>query len=325
MLCVFSAGCFVAAAVRPEKNPDVKAVKMADTSANSPSTRTFISSSEGIERLHMSVLFSAPLVCHDSQGTLTPTPSSDHESEKGTLVRTFREAQCPVHLNFSYATTEKLCSEVSRGCHALHFSGHGHSQGLAFEDGAGGLHLVPHERLRALVGDSVESIRISSQSSHPSSSGSLLRFVFVAASYSEVAGEAFVDEGVPHVVCVKNETELLDSVILCFARAFYLALAVERTVANSFAIGKAAVASNSRLNQQNAHTDADNFVLLPQLEGPHDRRHDVPVFGPGAEALALSRNQLPYHVRTMAHPPIVGAADAARNPKPPKVFIGRRP
>ena len=315
------------------------------------------STSEGFEGLHFSVLFSAPLAWRDSRGTLTPIQMLDHESEKDMLAQTFREAKRPIRLDFSYATTEKLRSLVTLGCHALHFSGHGHPRCLTFEDGAGGLQAVHHERLRALVGAaggtsgssqssfSPSSMRSSAtvpttpsaaltsggfgsgapqlSSSSSSSSGPSLRFVFVSACHSHLSGQAFADAGVPHVVCVKKEAELLDSAALCFTRAFYLALAVGRTVADSFAIGREAVASSPHVEQERALAEADKFLLLPQLKGPHDRRHDVPVFGPGAEALALSRNQLPFHIRTMARPPLVGAADVIRNPMPPEDFIGR--
>ena len=65
-----------------------------------------------------------------------------------------------------------------------------------------------------------------------------LQFVFVSACHSQLAGKAFVDAGVPHVVCVKKEAELRDSAALAFTRAFYEALVVGHTVASSFSIGK---------------------------------------------------------------------------------------
>ena len=341
------------ASAKTESAPDA-GVTVGNTSNDSSSLIS--SSSEGFEGLHFSVLFSAPLAWRDSRGTLTPIQMLDHESEKDMLAQTFREAKRPIRLDFSYATTEKLRSLVTLGCHALHFSGHGHPRCLTFEDGAGGLQAVHHERLRALVGaaggtsgSSLSSHSSSSMQSSASasivpgagamntggfgspphsqrsssSSGPSLRFVFVSACHSHLSGQAFADAGVPHVVCVKKEAELLDSAALCFTRAFYLALAVGRAVADSFAIGREAVASSPHVEQERALAEADKFLLLPRPQGPHDRRHDVPVFGPGAEALALSRNQLPYHIRTIARPPLVGAADAARNPMPPEDFIGR--
>ncbi len=41
-----------------------------------------------------------------------------------------------------------------------------------------------------------------------------LKFAFVSACYSQRAGQAFADAGVPHVCCVDLEEQLLDSAAL---------------------------------------------------------------------------------------------------------------
>ncbi len=69
----------------------------------------------------------------------------------------------------------------------------------------------------------------------------MVRFVFVSACHSQAAGQAFVDAGVPHVVCVSVQSMLLDAVALTFERAFYVALAVGDTVEDAFNIAKQAV------------------------------------------------------------------------------------
>ena len=58
---------------------------------------------------------------------------------------------------------------------------------LNFEDGRGGLQIVRVELLRDLL----------------RAGGLKLDFVFVSACHSRRTGEAFIDAGVPHVVCVK--------------------------------------------------------------------------------------------------------------------------
>ena len=105
---------------------------------------------------------------------------------------------------------------------ALHFSGHGHPHGLNFEDGRSGLQFVTVDKLRDLC----------------VAGGSQLEFVFVSACHSKRAGEAFAAAGVPHVVCVKLDARLLDSAANVFTRAFYISLAIGKTVKQSFDIGK---------------------------------------------------------------------------------------
>ena len=78
------------------------------------------------------------------------------------------------------------------GCKALHYSGHGIEQGLCFENGRLGLQMVGVEQLKTLLGKGCLS----------------LQFVFVSACYSQACGEAFIEAGVPHVVCVKQDTEV---------------------------------------------------------------------------------------------------------------------
>jgi hypothetical protein len=58
---------------------------------------------------------------------------------------------------------------------------------LNFEDGRAGLQLVSVETLRNLL----------------QAGGLQLDFVFVSACHSRQTGEAFVEAGVPHVICVK--------------------------------------------------------------------------------------------------------------------------
>ena len=95
-------------------------------------------------------------------------------------------------------------------------------------------------------------------------------FVFVSACHSFLAGQTFVDAGVPHVVCCQQEAQLMDNAALSFTRAFYLALAFGRTVKESFDIGKQAVLNSPTV--PNAIVEMEKFLLLPQ-----DGNHDVAV------------------------------------------------
>ena len=71
--------------------------------------------------------------------------------------------------------------------------------GILTEDGKSGLQLVSVDTLRSLL----------------CAGGLRLDFVFVSACHSRRTGEAFVEAGVPHVVCVKVDamvSELVSSV-----------------------------------------------------------------------------------------------------------------
>lgn len=158
------------------------------------------------------VLFSTPLAWRDKSNHLHPIETLDYANEREVLVHVFKEAQRDISVRFDFATTDILRSAVTLGCRALHFSGHGHPQCLNFEDGRSGLQFVTVDMLRGLC----------------QAGGLKLEFVFVSACYSFKAGEAFVEAGVPHVVCVNVDAQLLDAAAMAFTRAFYLALAVVR-------------------------------------------------------------------------------------------------
>ena len=97
-----------------------------------------------------------------------------------------------VAVHFDFATTESLRTALSLGCCTLHFSGHGKPGGLCFEDGRSGLQVVSVGALKEFL----------------SAGGISLQFVFVSACYSKAIGEAFVKAGVPHVVCVKVDSQV---------------------------------------------------------------------------------------------------------------------
>ena len=207
----------------------------------------------------------------------------DFEKEREIICQCFREASRDIDVKFDTATTSRLRTSVTLGCRALHYSGHGHRQFLTFEDGKGGLHWISTDELKNLCGAG-------------RSSDNKVEFVFVSACYSRLgkvqgistrrtnsyqmtylfllfaslvaAGEAFVGAGVSHVVCCQQDL-LQDSAALAFTREFYLALAVGRTVKDSFEIGKQAVAASPSV--PNSMDEMEKFILLPE-DGDHDVR-----------------------------------------------------
>ena len=156
---------------------------------------------------------------------------------------------------YDFATTDALRTALSFGCRALHFSGHGHESHLNFEDGRSGLQLVNVNTLRSLL----------------SAGGLMLDFVFVSACHSRPTGQAFVDAGVKHVVCVKIEAMIQDCSAMAFTRAFYLALLSGQTVKHSFLIAKEALKASPCI--ADSVLEGEKFVLLPEGDS-----HDVPIF-----------------------------------------------
>ncbi len=213
----------------------------------------------GRERRNMiTVLFSAPLVWKDDRNNYYPIEMLDFELEKSLLWQCFTEASRNIVLSYDNATTDRLQAARTKGCGCLHYSGHGHPTHLTFEDGTGGIHWLEVDQLKHLI-------LAGSESGRPP-----FNFVFVSACHSFLAGQTFVDAGVPHVVCCQQEAQLMDNAALSFTRAFYLALAFGRTVKESFDIGKQAVLNSPTV--PNATVEMEKFMLLPE-----DGNHEVAV------------------------------------------------
>lgn len=178
-----------------------------------------------------------------------------HFPFRDALSHVLREVQRDISVIYDFATTDALRTALSFGCRALHFSGHGHESHLNFEDGRSGLQLVNVDTLKSLL----------------SAGGLRLDFVFVSACHSKSTGQAFVDAGVKHVVCVKIEAIIQDSSAMAFTRAFYLALLSGQTVKHSFLIAKEALKASPCI--ADSVLEGEKFVLLPENDS-----HDVPIF-----------------------------------------------
>ncbi|CAM9612898.1 unnamed protein product, partial [Phaeothamnion confervicola] len=223
---------------------------------------------DGAPPYTLTVLFAAPLAYQDANMQLRPIVQLDHDLEREMLWSTLRESGRDVGVVYDFATARRLRTAVTLGCRALHYSGHGHQSYLAFETNVGGLHPMRLDQLRDLCAAG------SGDQTFPR-----LEFVFVSACYSRLAAEAFADAGVPHVVCVKLDAQLMDVAARSFTSAFYLALAVGHTVRDAFDIGRQSV-SNDPDVPDSAEAEREKFLLLP--EG-HD--HAVAIF-PNARPLS---------------------------------------
>ena len=210
----------------------------------------------------LNVFFSAPLAWRDAHHTLHPLTTLDYRSERDALVQVFREVHRDLSVSFDFATTSSLINAVQMGCRAIHFSGHGHPQGLYFENGRSGLHVLKMEELRHILkpGDNK------------------LDFVFVSACYSKATGEAFIQAGVKHVVCVKVDEMIQDSAAISFTRAFYIALLSGKSVKSSFQIAKEALVMSPYVC--NSVVEGEKFILLPPTDDD-DTLHDESIFDAG--------------------------------------------
>ena len=97
--------------------------------------------------------------------------------------------------------------------------------------------------------------------------------VFVSACSSRKAGEAFLEAGAKHVVCVETLSEIEDRAAHAFTRAFYTALARGYYVQSAFQIGQSAVEGNPLVGRgvaSNAVKEAKKFLLLPALDSDED-------------------------------------------------------
>ena len=165
------------------------------------------------------------------------------EKEKRLLKDTLWEARKRIALRMEVASSRNLRKQVTLGCRALHYTGHGMTNCLAFEDDTGAMHPLHVDVLRRLfaAGDGAEGVK----------------FVFVSACHSQIAGEAFVSAGVKHVVAVRWDRQVSDRASYRFAESFYLALLVGKTVRNAFDIANETVKA-----EPDCHFRDGTFLLL---------------------------------------------------------------
>ena len=155
-------------------------------------SNAYHATSGAAQRNELRVMFASPLAWRDRNQKFHAIPMLDYISERDQLLQVFKEVNRNISVGFDFATTDKLRTALSFGCRALHFSGHGHPNCLNFEDGRSGLQLLSNEALKDLV----------------NAGGLKLEFLFVSACHSRKTGEAFVEAGVKHVVCVKVEEKV---------------------------------------------------------------------------------------------------------------------
>lgn len=169
-------------------------------------------------------------------------------------IELVRQSGCQVTANAATAHNVRALIAAAK-CQILHLSLHcsvAQDQLLFFEDGHGKAHVIRAGELKTMLlsGQAQQNIRL----------------VFVNACHSLSLGVHFVEAGVKHVVCVKNEEQVRDESCRLFARDFFAALRAGRTVQEAFDCGRAVLACSQ---EQHLRKDASSFVLLPE-EGDHN-------------------------------------------------------
>lgn len=142
-------------------------------------------------------------------------------------IELLRDSGCQV--TTKAATTQNLRALIaSADCKILHLSLHcsaAQEHLLFLEDGFGKAHVIRAEELKSMLsqGQLVQTMEL----------------VFVNACHSLALGRHFLEAGVRHVVCVKDEEQVRDESCRLFARDFFAALRAGRSVQESFECGRA--------------------------------------------------------------------------------------
>jgi hypothetical protein len=223
-----------------------------------------------------------------------PVPALDIRRELDDLEQWLRASGRAVELHIEWAETGRLQRALLvRRFDLLHYSGHGSTGSLAFEDGCGGLQALGTRQLADLV----------CPGGQPA-----FRLAFLSACHSGSMAQALVDVGIPHVVAVDKKEALSDRAAAAFAPAFYTALLTGRSVAVAFAEGQKAVRTDPDLYRMGldsldpllAEREALKFRLMPEPSPPSGGSveagpdvHDTPLFPKSLDPGAPTRYDPP--------------------------------
>lgn len=199
--------------------------------------------------LRLAYVSASPLVYTRANGSEVAVPAIDEQAELSLLREALDRAGKHVRLVAEVASAQRIRRLCTLGCDVLHYSGHGVRDGLALENDLrwAEVHVVGSERLARLM-----------------AAGGKMRtkLAFVSACHSEPSGRAFADAGVAHVVCVRQEARVSDAASRTFARQFYFALLVGKSVREAFEIGVEAASVEQPASA--ASSTAAKFLLLPE-------------------------------------------------------------
>ncbi|KAG7373277.1 leucine rich repeat LRR-containing protein [Nitzschia inconspicua] len=210
----------------------------------------------------LTVFQSAPLAYFDKEtGLHHAFPLHDFDYEKVIIQHALEGAlklDRTIELEVEAATVDTFKTFIaSRTSRVMHFSCFGHpTQILAFENGEGYLDTTMNvELLKTLI----ESAKTKPQ------------LVVVNSFHSGRIGKAFLDAGVPHVICCHHTEVFRDKAACTFTKNLYRALSLNKSLKQSFEHAQEAV----RVEEISKHVE--RYVLLPQ-KTDDPSYHDVPIF-----------------------------------------------
>mmetsp|Transcript_17303 Transcript_17303/g.35864 ORF Transcript_17303/g.35864 Transcript_17303/m.35864 type:complete len:848 (-) Transcript_17303:244-2787(-) len=188
-----------------------------------------------------------------------PLRDFDHESSilRGSLDGSSR-LDATIDMEVQPATVSAFTSFLGSGrSRVLHFTGYGNPHHvLTFEDEEGYLDdTFSMDTLPDLV-----------KAADPP-----LDLVVVNSFHSGRIGKAFLDAGVPHVVCCHHLEIFRDKAANSFLKSFYRALATNKSLKQAFYHSQEAV------RVEEISKDVERYVLLPR-KSEDDPYHDVPIF-----------------------------------------------
>ena len=246
----------------------------------------------------LAVLQAAPLaVLPKGSSTRYPVPLHDFDLELNVIrsaVEGAARLDAKIDTEVKPATISNFTSLLKSGrSRVLHFTGYGNANHVfAFEDDEGYLDdAFEIESLRELV-----------QAANPP-----LDLVVVNSYHSGRIGKAFVDAGVPHVVCCHHPEIFRDKAANSFLKNFYRALATNKSLKQAFDHAQESV------RVEEITKDVTRYVLLPRKEDG-DSYHDVPIF---------FRKEVPENTLDEFSESLLLEETRKTLPKLPKYFIGR--
>ena len=244
------------------------------------------------------VIQAAPLA-YLARGTTNrePVPLHDFDLELN-IIKNAMEGAARMDANIDVevraASVGVFSSLLKSGrSRVLHYTGYGNATHvLSFEDEEGYLDdSFDLDDLSGLV-----------QAANPP-----IDLVVVNSFHSGRIGKAFIDAGVPHVVCCHHPEIFRDKAANSFLKNFYRALATNKSLKQAFDHAQESV------RVEEITKDVKRYVLLP-LKSDDDPYHDVPIF---------FRKEVPENTLDEFSESLLLEEARKTLPKLPKYFIGR--
>jgi Ran GTPase-activating protein (RanGAP) involved in mRNA processing and transport len=211
----------------------------------------------------LTVFQSAPLAYFDRKTTEHhAVPLLDFEYEATEIKESLKDSKAlggKVNLEFETATSDRLKSYFSAGASSvLHFSCYGQENCVTLENGFGYMTPLSQDDLKSYV----------------SSVAGKLQLVVVSAYHATDIAKAFLDAGVKHVVCLKQEGVYRDEGTVTFTKGLYEALAQNKPLKEAFNVALDTVRRSSKAV---THDLLERYTLLPD-EPKDETYHSINVF-----------------------------------------------